>query len=186
MQFMLIPRLLWPLLIYDVSNSMVEATEKKIRTAIRKWLGVPPCLSDVALYCKKAKIIFPFMSVTEEYKAGKARLAMMLRESVDVIVRKTLLNLTTERKWKARKAVDSTQEALKLKEVMGHTQINRLGFDKSNVQLRSKASLTECREMVVLEICKTEDGKRIQKAVQQSQQRRWKAGEWAMQRSQNW
>lgn len=49
MQLMLIPRLLLPLLIYDVSTSMVEAIEKKISTAIRKRLGVLLCQSYFAV-----------------------------------------------------------------------------------------------------------------------------------------
>ena len=39
LQFMLIPKLLWPLLIYDISTSTVEAMEAKINKYTRKWLG---------------------------------------------------------------------------------------------------------------------------------------------------
>lgn len=63
---------------YDVSTCTVEVIERKISTAMRKWLGVPLCLSVVALNYKKAALVLPFKSVTENYKAGKARLAMML------------------------------------------------------------------------------------------------------------
>ncbi|GFO02696.1 reverse transcriptase [Plakobranchus ocellatus] len=42
LQFMLIPKLLWPLLVYDICSSTVEAIEAKINKYTRKWLGVPP------------------------------------------------------------------------------------------------------------------------------------------------
>src|SRR3984885_8136520 len=64
LQFMLIPKLLWPFLIYDISTCYVEAIEAKINKFTRKWLGVPPGLSDVALYCISAK--FRLKSVLEE------------------------------------------------------------------------------------------------------------------------
>ncbi|GFO07448.1 reverse transcriptase [Plakobranchus ocellatus] len=52
LQFMLIPKLLWPLLVYDICSTTVEAIEAKINKYTRKWLGVPPGLSDVAIYSK--------------------------------------------------------------------------------------------------------------------------------------
>lgn len=67
----------------------VEAIERKISTAMRKSLGAPLSVSDVALYCKKEKLVFPFKTVTEEYKAGKVHFSMMLHESVDPKVQKT-------------------------------------------------------------------------------------------------
>lgn len=57
---------------------MVEAIEKKISTAVRKWQSVPKSLSNVALYFKKVKLMLPFKSVTEVYKVVKAHLAMMI------------------------------------------------------------------------------------------------------------
>ncbi|GFO42420.1 reverse transcriptase [Plakobranchus ocellatus] len=35
----------------------------------RKWLGVSPGLTDIAMCCRKAKL----KSIVEEYKCGKAR-----------------------------------------------------------------------------------------------------------------
>ncbi|GFN79314.1 reverse transcriptase [Plakobranchus ocellatus] len=70
LQFMFIPKLLWPLLVYDIYPTTVEAIEGKINK--RKWLGVPPPgLSDVAMYCRKAKLKLPMKSILEDYKCGK-------------------------------------------------------------------------------------------------------------------
>lgn len=46
---------------------------------------------------KKAKLVLLFKSVAKEYNAGKAQLVMMLRDSVDPTVRKSLPKLRTGR-----------------------------------------------------------------------------------------
>ncbi|GFS06192.1 reverse transcriptase [Elysia marginata] len=84
LQFMLIPKLLWPLLVYDICCSTVESIEAKINKYTRKWLGVPPGLSDVAMYCRKAKLKLPMKSILEEYKCGK-RHNRVLQELASVI-----------------------------------------------------------------------------------------------------
>ncbi|GFO31537.1 reverse transcriptase [Plakobranchus ocellatus] len=83
LQFMLIPKLLWPFLVYNIYSTTVEAIEAKINKFTRKWLGVPPGRSDVAMYCQKAKLKLLMKSILEEYKCGKARLLTMLEESDD-------------------------------------------------------------------------------------------------------
>ncbi|MCG8432275.1 MAG: hypothetical protein MJA29_14040, partial [Candidatus Omnitrophica bacterium] len=186
LQFMLIPKLLWPLLIYEISTSTVESIEAKINRYTRKWLGVPPGLTDVALYCRSAKLKLPFKSLVEEYKAGKARLEMMLRESSDEAVRTVQPTLKTGRKWKVGEAVDSAKESLELKEVIGYTQTNRRGFGHGDAKWWSKANTKERRDMVINEIREDEETKRIQKAVQQGQQGQWTAWEDALQRSLTW
>lgn len=184
----MIPKLLWPLLVYDVSMTAVEAMERKINVALRKWVGVPPCLTDVALYCKRTKLVLPFKSVVEEFKVGKARLAMMLRDSPDPKVRENQPALKTGRKWKVHDAIEKAESALKLKEVMGCTQTNRvgLGFEQGRPKWWSKASTKERRDMVIREIRTAEDELRVQKAVQQSQQGQHTSWEEVMARNLTW
>ncbi|GFO17263.1 reverse transcriptase [Plakobranchus ocellatus] len=95
LQFMLIPKHLWPLLVYDICSTTVEAIEAKINKCTRKWLGVPPGLSDVAMYCRKAKLKLPMKSILEEYKCGKARFLTMLEESDDPVVKTVQPSLKT-------------------------------------------------------------------------------------------
>lgn len=66
-------------------------------------------------YCKKDKLVFPFKSVAQEFKAGKVGLAVMLHESIDPTDPKTIPGLRTGRQWKGNSAVNSAQESLKLK-----------------------------------------------------------------------
>ena len=73
LQFGLLPRLMWPLTVYEVPVSKVEKLEWMINSFIRKWLGVPRCLSGAALY-GKGILELPVSSLTEEFKCTKVRL----------------------------------------------------------------------------------------------------------------
>ena len=79
MQYGLLPRLLWPLTLYEVPLSKVEKLERLVNSYVRKWLGLPRCLSSIRLY-GKGKLHLPISSLAEEYKCAKVRLEMMLLE----------------------------------------------------------------------------------------------------------
>ena len=87
LHFMLLPKLLWPILVYEICSTTVEAIEAKINKFTRRWLGVPPGLTDVAMYCHKARLRLPLKSILEKYKCGKAKLLSMLKESKDPVGR---------------------------------------------------------------------------------------------------
>lgn len=107
------------MLLYDINTSVVEALVRKINVAMRKWLGVPPGMFNVALYCKKAKLVVPLKFVTNEFKIRITRLGMMLWGSANPNVGGSQPTLKTGRKWKVSSAIESTQQSLELKEVMG-------------------------------------------------------------------
>ena len=54
-QYGVLPRILWPLMIYEVPVSTVEDIERKISGYIRRWLGVPSSLSRANLYIYQRK-----------------------------------------------------------------------------------------------------------------------------------
>ena len=121
LQFILIPKLLWPLLVYEICSTTVEAIEAKINNFTRRWLGVPPGLTDVAMYCRKVKLRLPLKSILEEYKCGKAWLLSMLEVSEYPFVKTVQPTIKTSRKGKVVEAVDEAKECLKIKEVTGQT-----------------------------------------------------------------
>ena len=164
LQFMLIPKLLWPLMIYDICTSIVEAMESKINKFTRKWLGVPPCLTDIALYCRQAKLKLPLKSILDEYKAGKIRLQSMLEDSGDKVVEAIKPQLKTGRKWKVQEAMDSAKESLKIREITGHTQTNRQGLGVTKTEWWSKAKGKAKRDMMIQEMRKEEDQKKTPKS----------------------
>ena len=94
----------------------------------RRGLGVPPGMSDVALYCRQAKLKLPLKSVVEEYKTGKVRLQSMLDDSQDEVVRAAKTSLKTGRKRRVSGAMEQAKSDLKLQEIMGHTQNDRKGL----------------------------------------------------------
>lgn len=46
----ILPRLLWPLLIYEVLITTVESFERRINHFVRRWLGLPRSLNSIALH----------------------------------------------------------------------------------------------------------------------------------------
>ncbi|GFO24652.1 reverse transcriptase [Plakobranchus ocellatus] len=135
-----------------------------------KWLGVPPGLSDVAIYYRKAKLKLPMKSILEEYKCGKARLLTMLEESDDHVVKTVQPSLKTGRKWKVTEAIDEAKECLKMKELIGQTQTDHRGLGSTTAKWWSKTEGKEKRDMIIDEIRNKEDSTRVQNAVQQPQQ----------------
>ena len=81
------PRIAWPLLFYEITVTTVEKLERTINKHLRKWLGLPPSFTSIGLYSRTSKLQLPFTSLVEEYKVGKARLVMTLKDSKDEKVR---------------------------------------------------------------------------------------------------
>ena len=64
LQYMLLPRLMWPLNIYNVPATRVEEMQRKITAALKKWMGIPKNLSTSCMYSKSSKLKLPFSSLT--------------------------------------------------------------------------------------------------------------------------
>ena len=62
-----LPRLLWPLLVYDVPMSTDEAMEKKLSGYIKR------SFSSIGLYSSGSKLQLPLSSGTEKFKVTKVR-----------------------------------------------------------------------------------------------------------------
>ncbi|XP_058852600.1 uncharacterized protein LOC131699533, partial [Acipenser ruthenus] len=185
-QFGLLPRLLWPLTVYEVSLTTVEKLEALISSYIRKWLGVPRCLSRVGLY-GKGILQLPVSALTEEFKCAKVRLEMTLVESRDKCVREAAPVLKTGRKWAAKKAVEDAKAALRIGDIMGQVQHGRggLGFS-STPPTWHKAAPAQRRKMVVNEVQKQEERMRCIKAISQAKQGEWMRWESVEQRKIGW
>ena len=77
--------------------------ERLVSFYIRKWLGVPRCLSTVALY-GKCILQLPVSSLVEEFTCTEVRTELLLAGSKDVLVSKVVPNPTKGRKWNPRMA----------------------------------------------------------------------------------
>ncbi len=67
LQFGLLPRVMWPLTIYELPITTVEKIERTMTSYVKKWLGVPRCLTNISLH-GKGVLELPITSLTEEYK----------------------------------------------------------------------------------------------------------------------
>ena len=118
--------LLWPLHEYKTATSTVKLMKAKINKYTWKWLGSPPGLSDVALYCRQVKLKLSFKSIVEESNqlSREIRLQMMLDDSKDEVIKSPKPTLKTEKKWKVRDPIRSAKDNLAFKEIIGNTQTN--------------------------------------------------------------
>ena len=185
-QYGLLPRLLWPLQIYEISLSRVETIQQHINKYLRKWLGVPPCFSTVGPCTTTGMLQLPFSSITEEFKVGKARLHLMLRDSPDDVIRQVQPEVRTGTKWSAAKAVQEAGASLQIKEVIGATQTGRAGLGSTPHRWFSREDSRGSRDMVITELKMIEEEKKVATAAGQAKQCAWMNWEEAEARKLSW
>ncbi|KAK9523107.1 hypothetical protein VZT92_019529 [Zoarces viviparus] len=138
--------------------------ERTITSYVKKWLGVPRCLTNISLY-GKGVLELPLTSLTEEYKCSKVRLQMTLRDSRDKIISNAALPLATGRKWKPSNAVQQATSTLRHKDIVGQVQQGKGGLGLTESEpTRRKATTSERRKLVVEEV-RREEVARSAKAV---------------------
>lgn len=96
-----------PLKMHEVPSSVADKMDRLVNSFIRKWLGLPRCLSNVGLFGRNTSQMLP-RSIGLGYKQEKARLLLELRESTDQLVRAACPQIRMGRKWKAQAEVDMT------------------------------------------------------------------------------
>jgi hypothetical protein len=181
-----LPRLLWPLLMYEVPTTTVERLEKKISGYLRRWLGVPRSFSSIGLYSSNSKLQLPIKALTEEFKTTKVRAAMMLRDSKDEKISKAGIRVRTGRKWNASEALKEAESRLEHQDIVGTVAQGRLGLGCVTRASWKSASTKERRELVQTEIRKKEEEKRLAGAVAMRKQGSWTNWEGARSRKLNW
>jgi len=55
----LLPRLIWPLTLYEIPTTAVEVLERTASKHLRKWFGVPPSFTNIVLYGKTTTLQLP-------------------------------------------------------------------------------------------------------------------------------
>lgn len=82
-QHVFLPRILWPLLIYEVPMTVVEGFEQRVSSYLRRWLCLPCSFSNIGEYGKTNKLRLLFSSVREEFIVAMAREHLQYSESRD-------------------------------------------------------------------------------------------------------
>ncbi|KAI8498014.1 hypothetical protein Bbelb_239580 [Branchiostoma belcheri] len=159
--------------VYEVALTHVEAMERNINKFVKKWLGVPNSLTNIAIHSNKAKLTIPVPSLVEEYKVAKVRTVVTLRDSKDPVVRDIQPEVRSGRKWTAIAAVEEAEARLKHKGVVGANHTGRQGLGLIPRKWWSSSSNKERREMVVQEVREIEEEKWGAIAAGQAKQGMW-------------
>ena len=123
---------------------------------------------------------------TEEFKIGKARLHMMLRDSPDVVICQLQPEVRTGTKWSAAKVVQEAEANLQIKEVIGATQTGRVGLGSTPHRWFSREDRRSCRDRVITELHMIQEEKRVATASGQAKQCAWMNWEGAEARKLSW
>lgn len=169
----LLPRLMWPLMLYEIPTSSVECLERKISRHLRRWLGIPPSFTSIGLYGRSNQLQLPLSSLVEEFKVAKTRLVVTLKQSQDSSIRNAGIETRTGRKWSASQAVEQAEKRLQQKDIVGITAVGRQGLGSSKITLWSSAGNMERRRMVQDEVRAAEEEDRRAKAVAMGAQGAW-------------
>ena len=169
----LLPRLLWPVMLYEITTSTIEALERTINRSIRRWLGLPPSFTSIGFYGRSNQLQLPLSSFVEEFKVAKARLVVTLKESEDDFIRKAGIETRTGRKWSVSKAVSQAESRLAHKDIVGNVAVGRQGLGIVQSSNWKGASSRERRSLVQAEVRTMEEEERKAKAVQLGAQGAW-------------
>ena len=125
LQHLLIPRIQWPLLIYEIPISLAFKLEQKVPIFIRKWLHLhhSTLFLSIAVSIANQKLIIS----TKSFKISGH---LLLRNSKDPLVSSCVPKLLTGT-WKVEDAVFSCENDIKISHVCGNDHHNRHGLGYS-------------------------------------------------------
>ena len=169
----ILPRILWPLLVYEIPISDVEKMETLSNRYLKKWLGVPKSFSSVGLFSTSSKLQLPLKAVTDEYKKTKARQIMLLEASRDQCVRQAGVQIDAGRKWKASNAIEEAKQRLRHKDIVGTVSHGRQGLGTAPRQSWQQADAADRRQLVQSEIAEKQEEQRVARAASMSNQGSW-------------
>ena len=129
LQHLLIPRIQWPLLIYQIPISLAFKLELKVSVFIQKWLHLHHSTSSLCFYSSASPWPLPIKSLSSALKASKISEHLLLRNSQDPLVSSCVPKLRTGT-WKVEVAVLSCENDIKISPVCVETAIiTSMGLD---------------------------------------------------------
>ena len=170
LQHMLLPKLMWPLTIYNVPLTKVSEIQRLLTSKLKKWLGLPRSLSEACLYARTSKLQMPFRELTEEFKAAKTRLLVTLQGSEDQCVKGAGVCIDGGRKADTEADIAEAESRLKTQEITGIPNKGREGLGIRPRKYFSKQEKKEKRRMVVNTVREMEEEKRTVKMTGLSKQ----------------
>ena len=138
-QHLLIPRIQWSLLIYEISISHASFLEKKISKFIRKWLNIHSSITDISAYSSISACPLPIKSLTSIFKSSKISGDLVLWDSKDPLVSSFSPSLKSGH-WKETLATEITEAELKFRKIRGILHLGRSGLENVNLTLVPEGS----------------------------------------------
>lgn len=112
-QHSILPRILWPLLVFEVPMTTVESMERRISSYLHRWLGLPHNLSSMTLYGSSKQ-------VKKTSSWWRTREALLYRDSMDPKVSAAETEVRTGRKWKPCEALEVEEARQRQRETVGN------------------------------------------------------------------
>ena len=172
-QHAVLPRILWPLLVYDIPITTVESLERAISNRLKRWLGLQKCLSGAALYGNSNALRLPCSSLMEEFKITKTRNLMQYADSEDPKVAAAGIQIRSGRKWSAKRELQVVEERLRHKAILGSITKGRAGLGFFPSTHTNSAKGKERRQLIQEEVREGVEEVRYCKMVGLSQQGAW-------------
>ena len=163
LQHMMMPRIMWPLSIYNVPLTTVESLQTRITASLKKWLKLPKSLSSACFYSKTTKLKLPYSSLTEDFKAAKARNLVTFQESQDKCIQNAGIVVDGGRKANTPAEVNEAKSRLRVHELVGVPNKGKEGLGMRKRQYYSTASKKTQRDMIVKTVREKEEESRIVK-----------------------
>ena len=173
LQHLLIPRIQWPILIYELSISVASRLEQKVSSLIRKWLNLHKSISCLSFYSSSSPCQLPIKSLTSVLKASKISGHLLLQESKDPLISDCVPNLNSG-SWNAKTAVSMTERDVHLKSNISNANYNcsGLGYSKTS-EVPSDKSSKEYRQFICKHHQSIDETYAFSKAVQMPLQGQW-------------
>lgn len=168
-----LPQALWPLQTYSIPISTVETLERRASSFLRRWLGLPRCLSSAALYGSSNAIQLPFRGLVEEFMVSRTRESYHYRNSRDPKVSGAGIEIKTGRKWSATKELAIAEGNLRVKAIMGSVAQGRAGLELIPSYKFGKSTVKERQHLIQDEVRAGMEENRMTKMAGYSQQGTW-------------
>ena len=148
LQHLLIPRIQWPLLIYEVPISSAFKLEQKVSVFIRKWLHLHHSTSSFCFYSSASPCPLPIKSLSSALKASKISGYLLLRNSQDPFISSCVPKLHTGA-WKVEDTVVSCKSDIKFNKICGSQYNNRLGLGYTTTFKVLKKQIFKIQEIYI-------------------------------------
>ena len=173
LQHLLIPRIQWPLQIYEIPISLAFKLEQEVSVFIRKWLHLHHSTSSLCFYSSVSPCPLPIKSLSSALKASKISGHLLLRSSQNPLVSGCVPRLQVGT-WKAEDAILSCENNIKINQVCGNSHHNRQGLGYTTTPKVPRQKSSKHYRRYISEYHKSiDDTHAFSKAVQLQVQGQW-------------